>query len=70
MERGSRMHESCEMYLNGWAENLIEEVAAWKEALDGLKEKTFQAEKAWGFDEIVEPAAGLVPQGHMASGQV
>ena len=51
MERGSRMHESCEMYLNGWAENLIEEVADWKEALDGLKEKTFQAEKAWGFDK-------------------
>lgn len=51
MERGSKMHESCEMYLNGWSSTLIPEVASWQEALDAIKEKTFQAEKAWGFDK-------------------
>lgn len=51
MERGSKMHESCEMYLNGWAKTLIPEVAEWQSALDEVKKKTFQAEKAWGFDK-------------------
>ena len=39
MERGSRMHESCEMYLNGWAENLIEEVADVERSAGRLERK-------------------------------
>lgn len=50
MERGSKMHENIESYLNGWVQELIPEVVDWKEALDGLRKTTFQAEKAWGFN--------------------
>lgn len=50
MERGQKMHENIEGYLNGWETELIPENAAWKEALDALKQKDFKAEQALGFD--------------------
>lgn len=49
MERGQKMHENIESYLNGWVLDLIPEVAAWKEALDDLKTRDFKAEQALGF---------------------
>lgn len=49
MERGQKMHENIESYLNGWVSELMPEVAAWKEALDALREKDFKAEQALGF---------------------
>jgi len=51
MERGTKMHQNIESYLNGWVTTLIPEVIAWKEALDALKEKDFKAEQALGFDK-------------------
>jgi len=51
MERGSKMHENIESYLNGWQTSLIPEVVSWKEAIDALKEKDFKAEQALGFDK-------------------
>jgi hypothetical protein len=51
MERGSRMHENIESYLNGWTQDLIPEVENWKEPLDALKQKDFKAEQALGFDK-------------------
>lgn len=50
MERGQQMHENIEGYLNGWETELLPENAAWKEALDALKQKDFRAEQALGFD--------------------
>lgn len=50
MERGQKMHENLEGYLNGWETELLPENAAWKEALDALKQKDFKAEQALGFD--------------------
>jgi PD-(D/E)XK nuclease superfamily len=50
MERGSKMHENIESYLNGWIKDLIPEVENWKEPLDALKSKDFRAEQALGFD--------------------
>jgi hypothetical protein len=49
MERGQKMHENIESYLNGWVTELMPEVAAWKEALDALRQKDFKAEQALGF---------------------
>lgn len=49
MERGQKMHENIESYLNGWVTDLIPEVAAWKDALDALRQKDFKAEQALGF---------------------
>ena len=51
MERGSKMHENIESYLNGWVQELMPEVMAWKDSLDELKEKDFKAEQALGFDK-------------------
>lgn len=51
MERGSKLHEAIEMYLNGWAKELSEELTNWKEPLDKLKAKDYQAEQALGFDK-------------------
>jgi hypothetical protein len=50
MERGSKMHENIESYLNGWTTTLIPETEKWKDALDALKSKNFKAEQALGFD--------------------
>jgi hypothetical protein len=50
MDRGSRMHENIEFYLNGWSSKLIPENKNWKDALDALKLKDFKAEQALGFD--------------------
>lgn len=55
MERGQRMHENIESYLNGWTQELIPENAKWKEALDALKQKQFRAEQALGFDNLWKP---------------
>ena len=51
MERGGRLHEAIEMYLNGWASELPAELESWKLRLDVLKSKNFQAEQALGFDK-------------------
>ena len=51
MERGSKMHENIEGYLNGWVTELMDDVVAWKDALDALKAKDFKAEQALGFDK-------------------
>lgn len=54
MERGSKLHEAIEMYLNGWAKELPIELENWKEALDALRQKDFQAEQALGFNKAWE----------------
>ena len=51
MERGGKMHENIEMYLNGWTSDLLSSVESWKVALDALKTKNFQAEQALGFSK-------------------
>ena len=51
MERGSKMHENIESYLNGWVGELSKDTEDWKEALDALKAKDFKAEQALGFDK-------------------
>lgn len=50
MERGSKMHENIEHYLNGWATTLIPEVEKWQEAFDALKQRDFRGEQAIGID--------------------
>jgi PD-(D/E)XK nuclease superfamily len=54
MERGSKMHENIESYLNGWIKDLIPEVENWKEPLDALRTKDFRAEQALGFNHAWE----------------
>lgn len=51
MERGQKMHENIESYLNGWVSSLLPELAEWAEILDELKAKDFKAEQALGFDK-------------------
>lgn len=50
MERGSKMHENIESYLNGWVTTLIAENEGFTEALNALKTKDYRAEQALGFD--------------------
>lgn len=51
MERGSKMHEDIEHYLNGWSTKLSKETENWKEALDALKQQDFKGEQAIGIDK-------------------
>jgi len=51
MDRGSKMHENIEGYLNGWVDKLIPEVENWKDQLDVLKSKDYKAEQALGFNK-------------------
>lgn len=51
MERGSKMHENIESYLNGWITTLIPDNERFQEAIDALKTKDFKAEQALGFDK-------------------
>lgn len=51
MERGSKMHESIESYLNGWVQGLLPECQSFQEAIDNLKGENFKAEQAIGLDK-------------------
>jgi len=51
MERGSKMHDNIEAYLNGWTPDLLPENMEFKENLDSLKTKNYKAEQALGFDK-------------------
>jgi hypothetical protein len=57
MERGSKMHEDIEAYLQGWISQLPPELLAWKDRFDELKAENFTAEQAVGIskDWIVLP---------------
>jgi len=50
MERGSKMHENIESYLNGWTKDLIPENQSFQKELDVLKTKDYHAEQALGFN--------------------
>lgn len=52
MERGQKMHESIESYLNGWIQALIPECATFQEPIDALRQENFQAEQAIGIDKL------------------
>ena len=51
MERGSKMHDSIETYLNGWTKELIPECQSFQEPIDALKKSAFVAEQAIGLDK-------------------
>jgi hypothetical protein len=51
MDRGSRIHEAIESWLNGWTPDLPIEAEGWREVLEALKAKELKAEAAWGFDK-------------------
>jgi hypothetical protein len=51
MERGSKMHDNIESYLNGWAKDLIKDNEGFREAFDALKLKDYHAEQAMGIDK-------------------
>jgi hypothetical protein len=52
MERGGKIHESIEAYINGWTPHLHASAEGWKEAFDKLKlEGDFHGEEALGFDK-------------------
>ena len=51
MERGSKMHENIESYLNGWVSELIEECKSFQEAIDAMRAEKFKAEQAIGLDK-------------------
>ena len=51
MERGSKMHENIESYLNGWISELIPECQSFQEAIDSLRNENFVAEQAIGLDK-------------------
>lgn len=51
MERGSKMHESIETYLNGWVKELIPACQGFQQAIDDLKAENFKAEQAIGLDK-------------------
>lgn len=51
MERGGKLHNAIESYLNGWASHLPMEIEAWREAFDELKKMPFKGEQALGIDK-------------------
>ena len=51
LERGSRIHASCEAYINGWDKVIDPDLEKWEEQLDELKAKSPKTEQAWGFDQ-------------------
>lgn len=51
MERGSKMHENIESYLNGWVPELLPECQSFQEAIDSLKAEKYVAEQAIGLDK-------------------
>jgi hypothetical protein len=51
MERGQKMHEDIESYLNGWKQELMPSLATWQPALDKLKAQNFKGEQALGIDD-------------------
>jgi len=57
MERGSKLHDSCEAYLRGWITELPEELAQWKDAFDDLRATKCKTEQSWGFDRDWNPLA-------------
>ena len=50
MERGSKMHENIESYLNGWTSELLADNEKFQDAIDALKAGDYKAEQALGFD--------------------
>ena len=51
MDRGSKIHEGLEMFLNGWG-SIPEEAAKWREPLEALKaQPTVKGEQALGFNK-------------------
>jgi hypothetical protein len=51
MERGSKIHNGIEEWLNGWTKELpMEAQLHFKDKLEALKLRPFKAEAAWGFD--------------------
>ena len=50
MERGSKMHENIESYLNGWTSELLADNEKFQNAIDALKAEDYKAEQALGFD--------------------
>jgi len=54
MERGSKMHESIESYLNGWVPTLLPACESFKQAIDNLKTENFVAEQAIGLNKSWE----------------
>lgn len=51
MERGGKMHENIEMYLNGWVQELSADTEDWKQAFDDLKKEDFKGEQALGISK-------------------
>lgn len=51
MERGGKMHENIESYLNGWTSMLLPELVTWRPAFDDLKTKAFRGEQSIGIDD-------------------
>lgn len=51
MDRGSKIHEGIESWLNGWAQELpVEAQLHFAARLADLKASDFKAEAAWGFN--------------------
>jgi hypothetical protein len=51
MERGQKIHEGIEEWLNGWRKDLPAEAALhFQVELEELKTQDFKAEAAWGFN--------------------
>lgn len=51
MERGSKMHDNIESYLNGWVKELLPECQSFQQAIDDLKTEAYVAEQAIGLDK-------------------
>jgi len=52
MERGSKMHEAIESYLNGWVQELMPACEIFKEPIDKLKTQALKTtEQAIGLDK-------------------
>lgn len=56
LERGTKVHDGLEMFLNGWGPNIPEEVNPfWKKPLERLKKIEPKTEAAWGVDRNWKP---------------
>jgi PD-(D/E)XK nuclease superfamily len=51
MERGGKLHEEIEAYLQGWSQLVTPGLTDWRDQFDKLRSTNFMAEEALGIDK-------------------
>jgi hypothetical protein len=57
LERGTKIHNGLEKFVNGWSADLPEVNKFWVPHLEGLRDQGVKTEAAWGIDKDWKPLA-------------